>query len=106
MHYMDADKLYSEKGKAYGEKLHKNTTSYTEQILEATSHKKALYGHWPPIYKSIQIRWTRHVRHCWRSKDNLISEDWLEAMNDRDEWWVGNDDNDCISCSWVSHLIK
>ena len=24
--------------------------------------------------KTIQVRWTRHVGHCWRSKDELISD--------------------------------
>ena len=33
-----------------------------------------LYGHLPPITKTIQIRRTRHVGHCWRSKDELISD--------------------------------
>ena len=33
-----------------------------------------LYGHLPPITKTIQVRRTRHVGHCWRSKDELISE--------------------------------
>ena len=33
-----------------------------------------LYGHLPPITKTIQIRWTRHAGHCWRSKDKLISD--------------------------------
>ena len=33
-----------------------------------------LYGHLPPITKTIQARWTRHVGHCWRSKDKLISD--------------------------------
>ena len=32
-----------------------------------------LYGHLPPITKTIQIRRTRHAGHCWRSKDELIS---------------------------------
>ena len=32
-----------------------------------------LYGHLPPISKSIQIRRTRHEGHCWKSKDELIS---------------------------------
>ena len=27
-----------------------------------------LYGHLPPITKSIQVRRTRHARHCWRSR--------------------------------------
>ena len=33
-----------------------------------------LYGHLPPITKTIQVRWTRHARHCWRSRDELISD--------------------------------
>ena len=32
-----------------------------------------LYGHLPRITKTIQIRRTRHVGHCWRSGDELIS---------------------------------
>ena len=37
-----------------------------------TSHH--LYGHLPPIMKTIQVRLTRHVRHYWRSRDELISD--------------------------------
>ena len=33
-----------------------------------------LYGHLPPITKTIQIRRTRHAGHCWRSRDELISD--------------------------------
>ena len=33
-----------------------------------------LYGHLPPIMKTIQVRRTRHVGHCWRSRDELISD--------------------------------
>ena len=33
-----------------------------------------LYGHLPPITKTIQVRQTRHAGHCWRSKDKLISD--------------------------------
>ena len=33
-----------------------------------------LYGHLPPIMKTIQVRQTRHVGHCWRSRDELISD--------------------------------
>ena len=29
--------------------------------------KQQLYGHIPPIMKTIQVRGTRHVGHCWRS---------------------------------------
>ena len=33
-----------------------------------------LYGHLPPITKTIQVRRTRHTGHCWRSKNKLISD--------------------------------
>ena len=33
-----------------------------------------LYGHLPPITKTKQVRRTRHAGHCWRSKDELISD--------------------------------
>ena len=33
-----------------------------------------LYGHLPPITKTIQVRRTRHAGHCWRSRDKLISD--------------------------------
>ena len=32
------------------------------------------YEHLPPITKTIQVRRTRHAGHCWRSKDELISD--------------------------------
>ena len=33
-----------------------------------------LYGHLLPITKTIQFRRTRHAGHCWRSRDELISD--------------------------------
>ena len=33
-----------------------------------------LYSHLPPITKTIQVRRTRHAGHCWRSRDELISD--------------------------------
>ena len=36
--------------------------------------KQLLYGHLLPIRKTIKIRWTRHVGHCWRSRYELISD--------------------------------
>ena len=33
-----------------------------------------LCGHLPPISKIIQFRRTRHAGHCWRSRDELISD--------------------------------
>ena len=37
-----------------------------------TSHP--LYGHLPHITKTIQVRRTRHAGHCWRRRDELISD--------------------------------
>ena len=31
-------------------------------------------GHLPHITQTIRVRRTRHVGHCWRSKDELISD--------------------------------
>ena len=36
--------------------------------------KQQLYGHRPPITKTIQIRRTNRAGHCWRSRDELISD--------------------------------
>ena len=36
--------------------------------------KHQLYGHLPPITKTIQFRRTRHAGNCWRSRDELISD--------------------------------
>ena len=43
--------------------------------------KQQLYGYLPPIMKTIQVRWTRHAGHCWRS-DILLwttSHEWAKA---------------------------
>ena len=36
--------------------------------------KRQPYGHLSPITKTIQIRRTKHAVHCWRSRDDLISD--------------------------------
>ena len=36
--------------------------------------KQQLYGLLPTITKTIQVRQSRHAGHCWRSKDELISD--------------------------------
>ena len=47
--------------------------------------KQQLYDHQPPITKTIQIRRTGHVGHCWRSKDELISD---VLMWTPSQWWA------------------
>ncbi len=44
------------------------------------STKQQLYSHLPPTMKTIQVRRTRHAGHCWRSKDELISDVLLWTM--------------------------
>ena len=58
-------------------KLDGNYTRMLRAVLKSwrqhpTRHQ--LYGHLPPITKTIQVRRTRHAGHCWRSKDELISD--------------------------------
>ena len=36
--------------------------------------KQQLYDHLLPITKTIQVRRNRYAGHCWRSKDELISD--------------------------------
>ena len=59
-------------------KLDGNYTRMLRAILNKSwrQHptKHQLYGHLPPITKTIQVRRTRHTGHCWRSKDELISD--------------------------------
>ena len=71
MHHLDANKTA-------GEKLDSNYTRMLRAILNKSwwQHptKHQLYGHLPPVTKTIQVRWTRHAGHCWRSRDELISD--------------------------------
>ena len=59
-------------------KLDGNYTRMLRAILNKswgqhpTRHQ--LYGYLPPITKTIQVRRARLAGHCWRSKDELISD--------------------------------
>ena len=59
-------------------KLDGNYTRMLQAILNKSwrQHptKHQLYSHLPPITKTIQVRRTRHAGHCWRSKDEFISD--------------------------------
>ena len=59
-------------------KLDGNYTRMLLAILNKSrrqhSTKQQLYGHLPPITKTIKVRRTRHAGHCWRIKDELISD--------------------------------
>ena len=97
-------------------KLDTNYTRMLWAILNKSCKQyptnQQLYGHLLPIMITIQVRQTRHAGHCWRSRDELISdillwtpshgrvkagqqlcadighslEDLLGAMDDRDGW--------------------
>ena len=59
-------------------KLDGNYTRILRTILKKSwrQHptKQQLYGHLPPVTKTIKIRRTRHTGHCWRSRDELVSD--------------------------------
>ena len=60
------------------EKLNGNYTKMLGAILNMswTQHptKQQMYGHLSHIPKTFQVRRTRYARHCWRSRDELISD--------------------------------
>ena len=59
-------------------KLDSNYTRMLQAILNKSwrQHptKHQLYRHLLHITKPIQVRRTRHARHCWRSRNELISD--------------------------------
>ena len=59
-------------------KLDGNYTRMLRAILNRSwqQHptRRQLYDHLPPIMKTIQARQTRHAGHCWRSKDEIVSD--------------------------------
>ena len=71
MHHLDAKKRLEKK-------LDGNNTRILWAILNKSwwQHptKHQLYGYLPPITKTIQVRRTRHAGHCWRRRDELISD--------------------------------
>ena len=59
-------------------KLDGNYTKVLHTVLNKSTKlhttKQQLYGHLPPISQTIQVRQTRHTGHCWRGKNELISD--------------------------------
>ena len=74
-------------------KLDGNYTRMLRAILNKswwqhlTRHQ--LYGHLSPITKTIQVRRARDAGHCWRSKDELISDIllWTPAYGQAKAGW-------------------
>ena len=60
-------------------KLDGNYTRMLRAILNKSWRQhplkqQQLYGHLTPITKTIKVRRTKHAGHCWRSRDELISD--------------------------------
>ena len=59
-------------------KLEGNYTGTLWAILNMSQRqhptKQQLYCHLQPVTKTIKIRRTRHAGHCWRSRDELVSD--------------------------------
>ena len=59
-------------------KLDGNYTRMLQAILNKSRQehptRHRLYGHLPPITKTIQARRTRYAGHCWRNRVELISD--------------------------------
>ena len=71
MHYLDTNKTAEKKQDG-------NYTRVCKQYWTSpegnTPTRDQLYGHLPPITKTIQDRRTRHAGHSWRNRDELISD--------------------------------
>ena len=63
--------------KCLEQKLGGNYTRMLRAVLNKSWRpylsKQQLYGHVPPITKTIKTRLTRHAGHTWRSKNELLS---------------------------------
>ena len=68
-------------------RLEKKLVGNYTRILRAILNKSwrqhptrhQLYGYLPPITKTIQVRRARHAGHCWRSRDEFISDVFLRT---------------------------
>ena len=59
-------------------KLDSNNSRMLRAILNKSwrqhLRKQQLYGHLPPITKTIKVRQIKHARHSWKCRDELISD--------------------------------
>ena len=66
-------------------KLDSNYTRMLRAILNKSWRqyptKQQLYDHLPLITKAIKVRHTRHAGHCWKSRDELISDVLLRTLS-------------------------
>ena len=71
MHHMDA---YEAAGEEAGRKLHKNVESSIKQVLATTPHETPTIRTLAPHHKNYTSSTNQTRGHCWRSKDELISD--------------------------------
>ena len=80
-------------------KLDGNYTRMLRAILNESRRQHPtryqLYGHLPPITKTIQVRRTRHAGHCWRSRDELTNDVLL---------WTGPKQDDQFEHTFSSYV--
>ena len=69
--------------------MHSHTTPPLNKSWRQRPTRRQLYGHLPPITKTIQVRRTRHAGHIWRSNDELISDVllWTPAYGQAKAGW-------------------
>ena len=60
-----------------------NYTRMLRAILNKSWRQHSIKKQLLPIMKTIQVRWSRHAGHCWRSKDWLISDILLWTTSQR-----------------------
>ena len=67
--------------------------------------KQQLYSYLSPISKPIQVRQTRHAKHCWRSKDELISDVLLWTPSHGHASVVDQQELTYTSSVWIEDVI-
>ena len=79
---LNSNKIHREKARW---ELHKNATYCFEQKLQ-------LYCYLPPIWQTIQGKWTRHTWPYWKSKVKLISIVLLWTLTETYQCWPNSKD--------------
>ena len=72
--YMEAPHGRWLNGEKAWRQLHKNVASNIEHVMETALRKAAAIRTPTTHHKNYQNRRTRHVGHCWESRDELVSD--------------------------------
>ena len=57
--------------------------SILNNSLRQLPTKHQLFGHIPPIAKTIQVRRTRHAGHCWKSREGQLEPSYRSSVRIR-----------------------